>query len=158
MRAAVLRAAGAVALFAGCAMDAPEPEITEQIALRAIVGFREAEPTSQDALGYASIALRFVEKHKKLQFTLNEKNTAFLLEKRLSQQQRSVLLGAYTVGNLQSCLLRGDRIDDPYAGTLQVIETYRRLQKAKPRLRVPEIEKLIELERRGELKKYVSAR
>jgi hypothetical protein len=158
MRAATFWVVCAMTMLAASAGSAAEPEITNEIAMRAVVGFREANPMSDDALGYASIALRFVEKDPKLQFTLTSQNTSFLFAKKLSQRQRSVLLGAYTVGNLRSCLLRQDRIDDAYAGTLQVIDTYHRLQKAKPRFWVPEIEKLIEMEGRGELQKYVSAR
>lgn len=157
MRTAAVVIVFAVALFTRAAVGADERPITKDMALRAVAGFREADPRSDDALGYAAIALEFVRKDKKLQFTLTPKNTSFVAAKNLSQQQRSLLLGAYTVGNLQSCLLRGDRTDDPYAGDLQVIQTYRQMQKGQPRLRIPEIEKLIELEDRGELRKYVSS-
>lgn len=111
---------------------------------------------SEEARGYGGVLIKFVEKDRKLRFKLTPKNIPFLSNKTLLQQQRSVLLAAYTAGNVHSCLLR-DRADDPYAGDLQVIETYRRMQKAEPALRIPEIEKLIALEERGELKKYVSS-
>lgn len=157
MRTAAFLTTFAVLLSALGDVAAADREITTDMALRAVIGFREADPMSEDALGYAGILITFVEKDKKLRFTITPKAVPFLGAKGLSQRQRSVLLGAYAAGNVHSCLLRGDRIDDPYAGDLQVIETYRRMQKAKPRLRIPEIEKLIELERRGELKKYVSS-
>ena len=36
------------------------------------------------------------------------------------------------------------------------METYRQMRKKKPKLRIPEIEKLIELESKGQLRSYLS--
>ena len=157
----VMRASIAASITAtGFAISAPaaEPEITREHAVRAIQRFREADPLSNEALGLASIVVRFVEKDPKLRFVLTEKSYPIPSERAgLSQNERLVLLGAYMVGNLRSCL-RNDTTDEPYAGSLQVIETYGQIKKLKPHLRVPEIEKLIELKRRGELKRHVSDR
>ena len=156
MRAVVAASISAIAI----AISAPaaEPEITREHAIRAIQHFREADPLSEEALGLASIVLRFVDKDPKLQFVLTEKSYPVPSEKAgLSKHEGLVLLGAYMVGNLRACLRR-DTTDEPYAGSLQVIETYGQIKKSKPQLRVSEIEKLIELERSGELKRHISDR
>lgn len=154
MRAVIAASITAISI----AISAAEPEITREHAVRAIQHFREADPLSEEALGLASIVVRFVEKDPKLRFVLTEKSYPVASEEAgLSKQERLVLLGAYMVGNLRSCLRR-DTTDEPYAGSLQVIETYGQIKKSKPQLRVPEIEKLVELERRGELERHISDR
>lgn len=158
MRSLYALVAAVVIAVAGAAPAAQEPTITKQMALRAVTLFREADPTSKEALGCAGLAIRYVEKDRRMHFIINDRNVPFPTTKSLSENQRLALLGAYMVGNLHSCLLREDRVDDPYAGDLQVIQTYRQMQQKNPQLRVPEIEKMIEMERRGELKRYVSRR
>jgi hypothetical protein len=69
----------------------------------------------------------------------------------------TILLAAFFVGNLDSQLLRGRKQNDSYAGDLQLIETYRRMQKKKPTLRIPEVEKLMELESKRQPKSYLSS-
>jgi hypothetical protein len=61
------------------------------------------------------------------------------------------------VGNVRSQLLRGKKTNDSYAGGLQVIETYRQLQKRNPKLRINEIEKFIQLEKQGKLAAYLAS-
>ncbi|HZE58648.1 MAG TPA: hypothetical protein VE031_12395 [Chthoniobacterales bacterium] len=48
--------------------------------------------------------------------------------------------------------------DEPYAGDLQMIQTYRQLQRKNPKLKIPAIEKMAEMEQRGELKRYLSSK
>lgn len=154
----VVIAASFIAISIAISAPAAEPEITREHAVRATQRFREADPSSDEALGLASIVVRFVQKDPKLQFVLTEKSYPVPSEKAgLSENERLVLLGAYMVGNLRACL-RNDTTDEPYAGSLQVIETYGQIKKSKPHLRVSEIEKLIELERSGELKRHISDR
>jgi len=139
-----------------CGLAESEPVITKQMALKAVTLFREADPFSEDARGYAAILVRFVDKDHHVLVSINSKSVPFLSAKNLSEQERGILLGAFVAGNVDSQLLRGEKRNDPYAGDIQVIETYRQMQKKKPKLRIPEVEKLIELKSKGQLKSYLS--
>ena len=75
-----------------------------------------------------------------------------------SEEERLTLLAAFVAGNLDSQLVRGLKKDDAYAGDLQLIQTYRQLQKRNPRLRILAVEKLAELESRGQLKEYLASK
>jgi hypothetical protein len=76
-----------------------------------------------------------------------------------SKDERLTLLAAFIVGNVESQLLRGlKNRDDAYAGDVQMIQTYRQLQAKNPRLKIPALEKMAEMERRGELKRYLSSK
>jgi hypothetical protein len=68
-----------------------------------------------------------------------------------------VLFGAFVAGNVDSQLLRSVKKDDSYGGDIQLIETYQRMQKRKPKLRIPEIERLIELKSKGQLRAYLAS-
>ena len=87
---------------------------------------------------------------------INSKTTPFLSNKSLSLDDRSTLLAAFVAGNIDPQLLRHQKKDDSYSGVLQVIETYRQMQRKNPKLRIADVEKFIEMEKRGELKRYVS--
>jgi hypothetical protein len=67
-----------------------------------------------------------------------------------------MLTAAFLVGNVDAQLLRGAKKDDPYAGVLQVIDTYRQMQRNNVKLKIAEVEKFIEMEKHGKLKAYVS--
>jgi hypothetical protein len=61
------------------------------------------------------------------------------------------------VGNADSQLLRHQKKDDSYAGLLQMIDSYRQMQRKNPKLRIAELEKFIEMEKHGQLKAYASS-
>ena len=129
-----------------------EPAITNAMALRAASLFRNADPFSEEARGCAAILVRFTEKSPDVLVGVSGKTIPFLHSKDLSEQELAILLGAFVAGNIDSQLLRGVKTDDPYAGELQVIETYGQMRKKRPRFSVPEIDKLIALEKAGKLK------
>ena len=73
-------------------------------------------------------------------------------------ERRSVLLAAYVAGNTESQLRRKKKEDDPLAGVMQAIATYRQLQQADLAFRLDELENLIVLEKEGRLKEHLSAK
>src|SRR5882724_1828627 len=83
--------------------------------------------------------------------------TAILVRSFAAAPERTTLTAAFFVGNVDAQLLRGEKKGNPYAGELQVIETYRQMQKQNPKLRIAEVERFVELQRRGELKRYVNS-
>jgi hypothetical protein len=59
---------------------------------------------------------------------------------------------------VDSQLLHGLKKDDAYAGDLQLIQTYRQLQRKNRKLNIPAIEKMAEMEARGEIKRDLSSK
>ena len=55
---------------------------------------------------------------------------------------------------LRRSWIMGKAKDDPLASTEQVIATYRQLQEADAKLKVPSVEKLIVLQKQGKLAEY----
>jgi len=152
----------AIPLFASIALTvstaaSADPVITKEVALKAIGFFRD-DPLSEDGRGAAAIIVLFVEKSPDVVVDLNRKAFPVFGAPGVSQKDTSLLLAAFAAGNLDSQLLRGVKKDDPYAGDLQMIQTYRQLQRKNPKLKIPAIEKMAEMEQRGELKRYLSSK
>src|SRR5688572_13388333 len=136
---------------------AADPVISKEVALQAITLLRN-DPLSEDGRAAAALILAFVDKSKEVVVALNKKVFPVFDAPGVSQKEKSLLLAAFAAGNADSQLLRGVKRDDPYAGDLQLIETYRQLQKKNRKLRIPGIEKMAEMEQRGELKRSLSSK
>ena len=80
---------------------------------------------------------------------------SFISNQKENYDERSTLLLAFIVGNVEEQWARRQAKDNSYAGVLQVIATYRQLQKTNPLLRIPEVDQLTDLQKRGELRKYI---
>lgn len=135
---------------------AADPVITKEMALKAVTLFRD-DPLSEEGRAAAAIILTFADKNPSVMLVLSKKAFPVFDVPGVSQKEKSVLLAAFSAGNLNSQLLRGVKKDDAYAGDLQLIETYRQLKKKNPKLKIPGIEKMAEMEQRGELKRYLSS-
>jgi hypothetical protein len=152
----------AIPLFAFVALTvstaAPaDPVITKEVALKAIGLFRD-DPLSEDGRGAAAIIVTFVDKSHDVVVGLSKKVFPVFDAPGVSKKETNALLAAFIAGNLDSQLLRGVKKDDPYAGDLQMIQTYRQLQQKNPKLKIPAVEKMAEMEQRGELKRYLSSK
>jgi hypothetical protein len=134
-----------------------EPVITKEVALKAIAIFRD-DPLSEDGRGAAALIVMFVDKNHDVLVELSKKAFPVFDAPGVSQKETSLLLAAFAAGNVDSQLLRGVKKDDPYAGDLQLIQTYRQLQTKNPKLKITAIEKMAEMERRGGLKHYLSSK
>lgn len=152
---------GTIILLVGQLLAA-EPEttstapITKEIARDAITVFRQ-DPLSPRGRAAGEIVRRFAEKSEDVILHVTPKVAPFLTNVELAKENRALLLDAFTVGNVDSQLLRNEKKDDPYAGVQELISTYRRVQMAVPTFNLPEVEKLVEMEKRGELKAYVTS-
>ncbi|SRR6266481_291794 len=135
---------------------APERTITKEMALQAITLFR-TDPTSEKGRAAGELIFDFVEKSPSGVVNVTKKAVPFLTNHKIPLPERSTLTAAFFVGNVDAQLLRGEKKGNPYAGELQVIETYRQMQKQNPKLRIAEVERFVELQRRGELKRYVNS-
>ena len=133
------------------------PVLTKTEALRAITLFRE-DPLSEIGRGAGGLIMNYAEKSPDVRVVVSQKCIPFLSNKGIPINEKSTLIAAFVVGNVDSQLLRNQKKDDSYAGVLQVIDSYRQIQREKPKFRLEEIEKFIELEKRGQLKAYVSSK
>lgn len=131
--------------------------ITKEVALKAIGLFRD-DPLSEDGRGAAAIIVTFVDKSHDVVVGLSKIVFPVFDAPGVSKKETNALLAAFIAGNLDSQLLRGVKKDDPYAGDLQMIQTYRQLQQKNPKLKIPAVEKMAEMEQRGELKRYLSSK
>ena len=125
-------------------------EVSKEDARRAIAIFRRDPLNSQGEMT-RPIILKFAEDNPDVEIALDEKHLAWFSNKSLADDIRSMLLVAFVAGDVQSQLDSGKTKDDPVAASEQVIATYRQLQKANPKLKVREIEDLIDLQKRGKL-------
>jgi hypothetical protein len=129
--------------------------ISKDAVLKAINTFR-SDPTAPDAQPAARLVKEFAESSGDVRVTITKKAVPLISHHEIPISETGPLTAAFLVGNVRSQLLHKKIGDDSYAGGLQVIETYRQLQKKNPRLRINEIEKFIELEKAGKLKAYLA--
>jgi|SRR5689334_557215 hypothetical protein len=140
---------------ASASLAAPKQTITKEATFNAIVMFR-ADPLSDDGRRAGGLVMEFTEQSHDVVVTISQKILPFLSNKSLPEKYKATLLAAFVVGNVDSQLLRHQKKDDTYSGVLQMIESYRQMQRSNGRLHIAEVEKLIEMQSRGELKTYVS--
>ncbi len=127
------------------------PLLTKEAALRAIDNFI-ADPTGERALAAMAAFTRFGQISKEVTIEISPEVTPWIVDKSDPQAVvRSRLVAAYIAGNMRAQLQRGVAQDDPLAGWLQTIETYKRMQAANKELKIPEIESLISEQRAGAL-------
>jgi hypothetical protein len=137
---------------------ADKPVITEDLVRKSIAVFRK-DPTSDLARAAAALVVKFSRDSPDILIVFSPKNYPISELTAASEEEQSTLLAAFIVGNVDSQLSRGSKAkDDPYAGDLQLIRTYRQLQQRNRKLKLPAIEKMSEMERRGELKHYLSSK
>ncbi len=121
---------------------------------KAITIFRRT-PSNQQGSMVRPIILRFAQESPDVEIVVSQKFLPWIGVNKVREEAGAVLLTAYVAGNVQSQLDKNKTKDDPVAGTEQVIATYRQLQQTQPRLRITEVEKLIDLKRQGKLAKHL---
>ena len=131
----------------------PADPITKAAVLKAIATFRR-EPASERGRESAEVILRFANDSPDVLVTLSPQALPWTEETPPPREGR-VLLAAFVAGNVRAQLARGAAKDDSLAGVEQVIETYRQLQRANPRLKIPSVEHLIELAERDQLREHL---
>lgn len=128
--------------------------ITKELVIKAIAVFRQ-DPTSDLAKTARSVVVNFSHDSPNILIVFNPKNFP-LSDLPTTEEPQLTLLAAFIVGNVDTQLASGSKArDDAYAGDLQMIRTYRQLQQKNRKLKIPAIEKLAELESRGQLKTYL---
>ena len=144
-------------LLAFCSYAAePVAPITKEMARNAIATFRQ-DPLSPHGRAAGEVVRRFAEKNESVMVEVSPKVVPFMSNLRIMPEDRTLLLDAFVVGNVDLQFLRNEKKDAPYDGVSEVIQVYRQLKKKDSALSAPEIENFIELDKRGELKKYVAS-
>ncbi len=144
-------------LFGSVIEAADELPISKEEAIKAIAIFRQ-DPTSNLARATRSVVLKFSQGSPDILIVFSQKNFP-LSDLPTGEEPRLTLLAAFIVGNVDSQLASGSKArDDAYAGDLQMIRTYRQLQRKNRKLKIPALEKMAEMEQRGELKRYLSSK
>ena len=129
--------------------------ISKELIFKAIHTFR-ADPTAPEAQAAARLIKDFAENSADVRVTITKKAVPLISHHELPLSVTGPLTAAFLVGNVRSQLQHNKNTDDGYAGGLQVIETYRQLQRKHPGLQITAIEKFVELEKAGKLKVYLS--
>ncbi len=133
----------------------PGDSISKETVLKAIAAFRR-DPTSELGRGSSAIILRFANDSPDVLVTLSPKSMPWI-EDKPPVAEGPLLLAAFIAGNVRSQLARGTAKDDSLAGVEQVIETYRQLQRANPQLKIPSVERLVDLAERDKLREYLDS-
>ena len=133
----------------------PADSIDQDTVRKAITIFRRT-PANQQGSMVRPIILRFAQESPDVEIVVSQKFLPWIGTGKVHEEAGAVLLTAYVAGNVQAQLDKKKTQDDPVAGTEQVIATYRQLQRSEPRLRITEVEKLIDLQRQGRLAKHLA--
>ncbi len=162
MTKASLLGIGIINLLVFCSYGAePEASVTEALvtkdmARNAIAIFRQ-DPLSPRGRTAGEVVRRFAEKDESVILQIDPKVVPFMNNVKIPPEDRKLLLDAFVVGNVDSQFLRNEKKDAPYEGVSEIIQVYRQMQNGHAIQSVPEIENFIELDKRGELKKYFAS-
>ena len=149
-------AAGATLPAASLATSAhkgKEGAVSKDDVRKAIAIFRR-NPTSVQGEMTQPIILSFAKESPDVEVALSDKRLPWVEDKTTPSETGTALTVAYLAGDIVAQLDKGTTKDDPLAATKQVIETYRQLQEADSKLKVPSVEKLITLQKQGKLAEY----
>ena len=133
----------------------PEMLVTKDMARNAIAAFRQG-PLLPRGRAAGEVVRRFAEKDDSVIVQITSKVVPFINDLKVMQEDRTLLLDAFVVGNVDAQFLRNEKKDDPYSGVTEMIETYKRMKKQNPALNIPDVEKFMEMDKQGELKKYLA--
>jgi hypothetical protein len=145
-----------LSLLVGAPAQSPKSPITKDNVRQAIALFRE-DPTSERGRGAASIIVHFAEESADVEVVISPSVLPWLGSKP-TPKYSDTLLAAYLAGTVRSQLESGVTKSDPVAGVEQVIETYLKLKKTEPNLRVPVVETFIQLKTQGKLKEHLETK
>ena len=146
-----------IIVFVAFHSRAAEPEVlvTKEMARNAITVFRQ-DTLSPRGRAAGEVVRRFAEKDDSVVVEITAKVVPFINDLKVMQEDRTLLLDAFVVGNVDAQFLRNEKKDDPYSGVTEMIEIYKQMKKRNPAVNIPDVEKFVEMEKHGELKKYLA--
>ena len=141
----------AVLTTSAVAQEKAKPVPSRNEVLRAVEVFVNS-PLSAEGKAAAATIANFAEESEDITIVVSSKVVTWLES---ANPARFTLFAAYVVGNVKSQLEHRSNADDPYAGLQQVLKTYAQLKSVDKNLRIPEVEKFVDLEAKKQLKQYV---
>ena len=93
----------------------PEVLVTKDMARNAITVFRQ-DPLSPRGRAAGEVVRRFAEKDESVVVEISGKVVPFINDLKVMQEDRTLLLDAFVVGNVDAQFLRNEKKDDPYSG------------------------------------------
>ena len=146
-----------IIIFVAFHSHAAEPEVlvTKEMARNAITVFRQ-DTLSPRGRAAGEVVRRFAEKDDSVIIQITPKVVPFINDLKVMQEDRTLLLDAFVVGNVDAQFLRNEKKDDSYSGMTEMIEVYKLMKKRNPAVNIPDVEKFVEMEKHGELKKYLA--
>jgi hypothetical protein len=146
-----------IIVFVAFHSRAAEPDVlvTKDTVRNAIAAFRQ-DPFSPRGRAAGEVVRRFAQKDDSVIVQITPKVVPFINDLKIPQEDRTLFLDAFVLGNVDAQFLRNEKKDDPYSGVTEMIETYKQMKKRNPAANIPDIEKFMEMEKHGELKKYLA--
>ncbi|MDX2226906.1 MAG: hypothetical protein SFY92_07445 [Verrucomicrobiae bacterium] len=135
--------------------DETKPETISAKEVSALILDFEADPLGDKGKRAAALILDFANTSEEVQMTLGKHVLPWYGKITDSDfESRDTLMLAYISGNIKSQLKNKKPADDPYAGWVQVFLTYRQLQKRNPKLVIAEVEELLKVNSKGQLRSF----
>ena len=133
------------------ALAAGPKEIDKDTALKAIDRFMADPKMGEDA----AIIARFTEESELVLVNIDPRVITWETHEP-AYKEAPLLLTAFLAGNDKSQLDSGKAEDDSYGGLLAVFKVYDMLKAKDSNLKIPEVEELLAMEKKGELKDFVA--
>lgn len=128
--------------------------VSKEAVRQAIADFRE-DPTSEKGRGARGRIIQFSHDSEDVLLNISSKVLPWMENDRVDEDTAFTLFSAFAAGNTLAQLDKGKKEDDTMAGVAQIIATYRQLQKAKPSLKISEVDRLIDLQNEGKLAAFL---
>ena len=129
--------------------------VTKDMARNAIAAFRQGPLLPRGRAG-GEVVRRFAEKDDSVIVQITPKVVPFINDLKVMQEDRTLLLDAFVVGNVDAQFLRNEKKRLSVFRVTEMIETYKRMKKQNPAINIPDVEKFMEMDKQGELKKYLA--
>jgi hypothetical protein len=136
------------------ALSRETPTLVSQADVLEAIDIFAKSPVSEQGKAAAAIIAKFAEESDDVTILISQ-NVVTWLENDNPPKFSETLLTAYLAGNVKSQLERRTMANDSYAGIQQVLKTYAQLKEIDKTLYIPEVQKLVDLEAKKELEKYV---
>ena len=122
-----------IIVFVAFHSRAAEPEVlvTKDMARNAITVFRQ-DTLSPRGRAAGEVVRRFAEKDDSVVVEISGKVVPFINDLKVMQEDRTLLLDAFVVGNVDAQFLRNEKKDDSYSGVTEMIEIYKQMKKRNP--------------------------
>lgn len=144
----------AAVLLPTSALSQEEPKLASRDEVLKAVEVFAKSPLSAEAKSAAATIVMFAQESVDVTVVVSQVAVPWLGGGKPPKFSET-LLAAYVAGNIKSQLESRTNANDAYAGVQQVLKTYAQLKESDKELDIPEVQKLVDLEAKKQLKKYL---